>query len=86
MENFNKNWLVIILLVVVFFILGFLVGRVTGHHHGKHQQPKERMMMRHGAGNKVMRLGDDGEVTIKVDTLAKDGQKLEVTVEKKTKK
>jgi len=40
MENFNKNWLAIILIVLVFTSIGFLLGRVTGHHpkpfHGMH--------------------------------------------------
>jgi hypothetical protein len=84
MENFNKNWLIILLIAVVFLILGFLLGRVTGHHHGMHGQWME---MRHGRGNKMMHMDEDGgNVTIKIDTLSDNGQKMEVTVEKKVKK
>lgn len=32
MENFNKNWLIILLTAVVFGLLGYLLGRV--HHEG----------------------------------------------------
>jgi hypothetical protein len=87
MENFNKNWLIILLLAVVFLILGFLLGRVTGHHHGMRGQRMEKMMMHHGQGNGAMHLGGEGgDFTIKIDTLSDDGQKMEVKVEKKVKK
>ncbi|GAB4287664.1 MAG: hypothetical protein Kow0068_13440 [Marinilabiliales bacterium] len=33
MENFNKNWLIILLTAVVFGLLGYLLGSV---HHGDH--------------------------------------------------
>jgi hypothetical protein len=81
MENFNKNWLIILLIAVVFLILGFLLGRVTGHHHGGRM---ERRMMQHGKGERMMHLDNDsGKVTIRIDTISNDGQKMEIRVEKK---
>ena len=84
MENFNKNWLIILLISVVFFTLGFLVGRVTGGHQGMGGQGMNHMMMQHGDG--MMRMHDGGQnVTVKIDTLVNDGKKMEIKVEKKVK-
>ncbi|MFH2141220.1 MAG: hypothetical protein ABIJ97_02265 [Bacteroidota bacterium] len=45
MENFNKNWLAILLIVFVFFALGFLFGWTCSSCHGKHEMFKKEMMM-----------------------------------------
>lgn len=34
MENFNKNWLIILLTAVVFGSIGFLFGKVCGNPYG----------------------------------------------------
>lgn len=87
MENFNKNWLVILLIAVVFLILGFLLGRVTGHHHGMHGGRMGNMMMEHEKGQRKMHMGGGaGDITIKIDTISNDGEKMEIKVEKKIKK
>ena len=71
MENFNKNWLVILLVAVIFGTLGFLVGRTTGHH-GHH-----RMEM-HGGPMKELEIKVDteGEGIVKIDTILKDGKQI----------
>ena len=83
MENFNKNWLVILLIATVFLILGFLLGRVTAPQSGL---PMEKRIIRLNPDHKDL-IEDGGEnITIKVDTLVSNGTELEVTVEKKLKK
>ena len=84
MENFNKNWLAILLIVIVFFMLGFLTGRVTGHHPGHGKMMKEKII-RH-SGKDMVIDSDEDEITVKVDTLKNDGKNIEVKVEKKLKK
>lgn len=88
MENFNKNWLAILLVAVVFGTLGFLVGRTTG-------QNKRMMRFRSNDGKdfsfkeKLQEEDDDDtnvEVTVKMDTLVKDGKQIIVKEVKKTKK
>jgi hypothetical protein len=84
MENFNKNWLAILLIAVVFGVLGFLVGRVTAH-------PPRPMMwtQKDGMEKKVdVKIETDdtemeGEVSI--DTVVKDGKKIIIKEIKKTK-
>jgi hypothetical protein len=84
MENFNKNWLAILLIVIVFFMLGFLTGRVTGHHHEHGRMMKEKII-RHNGKDMVID-SDEDEITVKVDTIKNDGKNIEVKVEKKVKK
>lgn len=80
MENFNKNWLAILLVAVVFGTLGFLVGRTTGSDR------PHRVMWKQGGNNdfelKVNVDDMDGEVSI--DTLIKDGKQIIVKKIKKT--
>ena len=81
MENFNKNWLLILLTAVVFGTLGFLVGRTTGHggHH--------RMMNMRGGDMEELqiRVDDDGEGIVKIDTIVKDGKQIIIKEIKKSK-
>ncbi len=89
MENFNKNWLLILLVAVVFGTLGFLVGRTTGHGHGHGRQ--ERIMHRHNPTDTFdiqvdVEAGGDGETTVKVDTVMKDGKQIIIKEVQKVKK
>ena len=89
MENFNKNWLLILLVAVVFGTLGFLVGRTTGHGHGHGRQ--ERIMKLHNpidtfAIQVDVEAGDYGETTVKVDTIMKDGKQIIIKEVQKVKK
>jgi hypothetical protein len=89
MENFNKNWLAILLIAVIFGTLGFLVGRTTGHGHPRHGHErriikKERM----SADSLEVKVevesgGADGEVTI--DTIVEDGKQIIIKEVKKVK-
>ncbi len=80
MENFNKNWLLILLVAVIFGTLGFLVGRTTGRH-GHH-----RMKM-HGGPMKELEINVDteGEGIVKIDTILKDGKQIIIKEVKKLK-
>ena len=78
MENFNKNWLVILLVAAIFGTLGYLVGKTSSQPH---------VMMWRGDDGKefVIKSEHVGEhnTTIKIDTVLKDGKKViekEVTV------
>ena len=81
MENFNKNWLVILLTAVIFGTLGFLLGRTTGApgHFG--------MMKMHGGDMKELQISvdDDGEGIVKIDTITKDGKQIIIKEVKKIK-
>ena len=52
MENFNKNWLVILLIVLVFTSIGFLFGHLSATHHQKQFRGMQDNMMyfNHGGG------------------------------------
>lgn len=84
MENFNKNWLAILLIVIIFFTLGFLTGRVTGGHHHEHGKMIKEKIIRDGKDMVID--SDDDQITVKIDTVKKDGKNIEVKVEKKVKK
>lgn len=79
MENFNKNWLIILLVAVVFGTLGYLLGKTSARPHA---------MMFHGDNGNEFSIerrhhGDDDNITVKIDTVLKDGKKViqkEVTV------
>jgi hypothetical protein len=87
MENFNKNWLIILLIATVFLILGFLLGRVTAPQGGFPGHGMEKRIIRLDPHQKDMLIEDGGEnITIKIDTLVNNGKELEVKVEKKVKK
>lgn len=87
MENFNKNWLAILLVAVVFGTLGFLVGRTTGHgqSHFKtiqmHSDDKEKVNI-----EVEVDAEGDAETTVKTDTIMKDGKQIIVKEVKKIKK
>ncbi len=82
MENFNKNWLVILLVAVIFGTLGFLLGRTTG-------QTRHRPMMWSQEGGKGVDIqvdvDDMGETVVKTDTIVKDGKQIIVKEVKKIK-
>jgi len=77
MENFNKNWLAILLIAVVFGALGFLFGRITSHpprpermmffnkNHGMNSSPNDSWTF-----NVEVEAGElpEGDVIIKLDT------------------
>lgn len=87
MENFNKNWLIILLVAVIFGTLGFLVGRTTGQGGGQH-----RIMRMHGNDMDKVNIevevdGEgDGETIVKMDTIMKDGKQIIVKEVKKIQK
>jgi len=86
MENFNKNWLLILLVAVIFGTLGFLLGRTTGHA-GEHLM----MRMHHSDMDNVKidvevdEAGSD-ETIVKMDTIMKDGKQIIVKEVKKIKR
>ncbi len=89
MENFNKNWLAILLVAVIFGTLGFLVGRSTGGHH--RHQPK-RMMWKHEGHDMDsvdirvdVTTGSEDETIVKTDTIMKDGKQIIIKEVKKVK-
>ncbi len=84
MENFNKNWLAILLIAFVFFMLGFLTARVTGKGSDERKIMTEKIIK--GEGKEMIIDSDGDEVTVKIDTLKNDGKNIEVKVEKKLKK
>lgn len=80
MENFNKNWLAILLIAVVFGILGFLLGRTTGHGG----RADHRILKHHDGGDHEIviekNFGEGEETSIKVDvkidTVMEDGKQV----------
>ena len=86
MENFNKNWLVILLVAVIFGMLGFLLGRTT------RQDRHERMMwVQEGEkGNREVEVVVEGagadETEVKTDTIMKDGKQIIIKEVRKLKK
>ncbi len=90
MENFNKNWLVILLVAVIFGTLGFLVGRTTGHHH--RDQSKHIMWKSENIDSDTLDIkvdviaGEDDETTVKTDTIMKDGKQIIIKEVKKVRK
>jgi hypothetical protein len=83
MENFNKNWLAILIIAFVFFMLGFLTARVTGNGGGERKIITEKIIK--GDGKEMIIDSEGDEVTVKIDTLKNDGKNIEVKVEKKLK-
>lgn len=83
MENFNKNWLIILLVAVIFGTLGFLVGRTTGHG-GQH-----RMMRMHNRDMDNVKMEvevSDEQTVVKTDTILEDGKQIIIKEIKKEKK
>ena len=84
MENFNKNWLIILLVAVVFGTLGFLVGRTTGQ--GRHH---EMLMMHEDAKDQLditVDVDDLEGAEVKTDTITKDGKQIIIKEVKKIRK
>lgn len=81
MENFNKNWLLILLVAVIFGTLGFLLGRTTGHHEHRHMGNLQ------GGDSKEVEItvNEGGEEMVKIDTLLKDGKQIIIKEVKKIK-
>jgi len=81
MENFNKNWLLILLTAFIFGALGFLLGRTTGS--GGHYN----MMKMHDGEMKELQISvdDDGDGIVKIDTIMKDGKQIIIKEAKKIK-
>ncbi len=81
MENFNKNWLAILLVAVIFSTLGYLVGKTNNQHH---------IMKMHGHDMGEMNIDvevDDAEDgLVKVDTIMKDGKQIIIKEIKKRKR
>lgn len=85
MENFNKNWLAILLIAVVFGALGFLFGRITGHpprpermmflnkNHGMNPSPDDSLTF-----DLQVEAGDlpEGDVIIKMDSPISKNKKI----------
>lgn len=88
MENFNKNWLAILLIAVVFGTLGFLLGRTTGHPHYKE---KRMMLKQKGQSMDSVEIKVDIEtdgsedVEVTTDTIVKDGKQIIIKEVKKIK-
>lgn len=81
MENFNKNWLAILLIAVVFGTLGFLVGRTTGHHrHHRHHPAESKHLSRHLPADSVeieVHVDAQGVKTAtRTDTVIRDGKTI----------
>ena len=85
MENFNKNWLLILLVAVVFGTLGFLLGRVTGHG-GHHPMQNHHSLMKEVQIEVSPETGDFEEGTVTMDTIIKDGKQIIIKEVKKIKK
>jgi len=54
MENFNKNWLAILLIVLVFTSIGFLLGHLAASHHQNsfnHGMKDKMMFYNHDCSN-----------------------------------
>jgi len=82
MENFNKNWLLILLVAVIFGTLGFLVGRTTGH------DGHQRMIHMEGLdGDKInVEVEVKGDTIVKTDTILEGGKQIIIKEIKKIKK
>jgi hypothetical protein len=82
MENFNKNWLLILLVAVIFGTLGFLLGRTTGHD-GHHRM----MRMSDHDGEKInVEVEVKEDTIVKTDTILEDGKQIIIKEVKKIKK
>ena len=89
MENFNKNWLLILLIAVVFGTLGFLLGRTTGdrdeHRVMRFHEKGGNEFIFEGEGDHELHEDGDVKVTVKIDTVMKDGKQVIIKEEKRVK-
>ena len=81
MENFNKNWLAILLVAVIFSTLGYLVGKTNNQHHIMKMHAPDREEM-----NINVEVDETGEELVKVDTIMKDGKQIIIKEIKKMKR
>ena len=95
MKTLNENWFAFTLIAVIFGILGFLLGRTTGHHGPKgmpHMMMGEGHVMKKAmfisddgevhdlmGGIEVIK-GDDGEITVTIDSVGTEGAEAKVRV------
>ena len=95
MKTLNENWFAFTLIAVIFGILGFLLGRTTGHHGPKgmphmmmgegHVMKKAMFISDDGEVHDLMGdieviKGDDGEITVTIDSVGTEGAEAKVRV------
>jgi len=96
MKTLNENWFAFTLIAVIFGILGFLLGRTTGHHGPKgmphmmmgegHVMKKAMFISDDGEVHELMGdiemdvIGDDGEITVTIDSVGTEGAEAKVRV------
>jgi hypothetical protein len=95
MKTLNENWFAFTLIAVIFGILGFLLGRTTGHHGPKgmpHMMMGEGHVMKKAMfisddgevhdlmGDVEVIKGDDGEITVTIDSVGTEGAEAKVRV------
>jgi len=96
MKTLNENWFAFTLIAVIFGILGFLLGRTTGHHGPKgmphmmmgegHVMKKAMFISDDGEVHDLMGdiemdiIGDDGEITVTIDSVGTEGAEAKVRV------
>jgi len=95
MKSLNENWFAFTLIAVIFGILGFLLGRTTGHHGPKgmpHMMMGEGHVMKKAMfisddgevhdlmGDVEVIKGDDGEITVTIDSVGTEGAEAKVRV------
>ena len=68
MENFNKNWLAIIIIAVVFFLLGFLIGKTSFHHRSN----DEHRMMKFIEKSDCISSDDEYKVDVNIEKIMED--------------
>ena len=95
MKTLNENWFAFTLIAVIFGLLGFLLGRTTGHHGpkgmphmmmgGGHVMKKAMFISDDGEVHDLMGdveviKGDDGEITVTIDSVGTEGAEAKVRV------
>jgi hypothetical protein len=95
MKTLNENWFAFTLISVIFGILGFLLVRTTGHHGPKgmpHMMMGEGHVMKKAMfisddgevhdlmGDVEVIKGDDGEITVTIDSVGTEGAEAKVRV------
>ena len=95
MKTLNENWFAFTLIAVIFGILGLLLGRTTGHHGPKgmpHMMMGEGHVMKKAMfisddgevhdlmGDVEVIKGDDGEITVTIDSVGTEGAEAKVRV------
>lgn len=97
MKSLNENWFAFTLVAVIFGLLGFLLGRTTGHPPhppmmfggGEHEiiMKKGGSWITDGEGLRDMNIevikGDDGTVTVTVDSTSTGDGERQIRIIKK---